>query len=57
MERAGAAATKDAPLAWISVEADRMDAMSACVRLRLWPDGSDEELGRADFHGRWVRWG
>lgn len=57
MERAGAAAAKDAPLAWISVEADRKDAMSACVRLRLWPDGSDEELGRADFHGRWVRWG
>lgn len=57
MERAGTAATQDAPLAWISVEADRKDAMSACVRLRLWPEGSDEELGRADFHGRWVRWG
>lgn len=57
MERAGAAATTDAPLAWASVEADAKAAMSACVRLRLWPDGSDEELGRADFHGRWVRWG
>ena len=57
MERAGAAATKDTPLAWISVEADRKDAMSASVRLRMWPEGTDEELGRADFHGRWVRWG
>jgi hypothetical protein len=56
MERAGAAATKDTPLAWISVEADRKDAMSACVRLRMWPEGTDEELGRADFHGRWVKW-
>ncbi|PKP76068.1 MAG: DUF2332 domain-containing protein [Alphaproteobacteria bacterium HGW-Alphaproteobacteria-3] len=57
MERAGAAATKDTPLAWISVEADRKDTMSASVRLRMWPHGTDEELGRADFHGRWVRWG
>ena len=57
MARAGAVATKDAPRAWVSVEAAGKDAMSACVRLRLWPDGTDEELGRADFHGRWVRWG
>lgn len=57
MKRAGAHATKDAPVAWISVEADGKDAASAGVRLRLWPEGSDEELGRADFHGRWARWG
>ncbi|MEQ8379487.1 DUF2332 domain-containing protein [Parvibaculum sp.] len=57
MEKAGAAATRDAPVAWTGVEADAKDAASASVRLRLWPDGTDEELGRADFHGRWTRWG
>lgn len=57
MEKAGAAATRDAPVAWIGVEADAKDAASASVRLRLWPDGTDEELGRADFHGRWTKWG
>ena len=57
MARAGAAATKDAPVAWLWVEQDEKDKASACVRLRMWPEGTDEELGRADFHGRWVRWG
>ncbi|MBO6635659.1 MAG: DUF2332 family protein [Parvibaculum sp.] len=57
MERAAAGATREVPLAWIGVEADAKDAASASVRLRLWPDGTDEELGRADFHGRWTRWG
>ncbi|WP_041536330.1 DUF2332 domain-containing protein [Parvibaculum lavamentivorans] len=56
MARAGAHATKDAPVAWISVEADGKDAASACMRLRLWPEGEDVELGRTDFHGRWAKW-
>ena len=57
MQRAGAMATAEAPLAWASVEQDEKDMASAAIRLRLWPAGSDEELGRADFHGRWARWG
>mgnify|MGYP000866016807 CR=1 FL=1 len=57
MAKAGAAATRHAPLAWLWVEQDEKENISAGVRLRLWPEGSDEELGRADFHGRWVRWG
>ncbi|MEP2830180.1 DUF2332 family protein [Parvibaculum sp.] len=57
MEKAGEGATKDAPVAWLWVEQDEKENISAGVRLRLWPEGSDEELGRADFHGRWVRWG
>lgn len=57
MQRAGAMATADAPLAWASVEQDEKDIASAAIRLRLWPVGTDEELGRADFHGRWARWG
>lgn len=56
MASAGEGATKDAPLAWLSVEQDEKDKASAGLRLRMWPGGTDEELGRADFHGRWVRW-
>lgn len=57
MQRAGEMATPEAPLAWASVEQDEKDITSAVIRLRLWPGGTDEELGRADFHGRWARWG
>lgn len=56
MQRAGAMATAEAPLAWASVEQDDKDMASAAIRLRQWPAGTDDELGRADFHGRWARW-
>jgi hypothetical protein len=26
------------------------------VTLRLWPGDKTLDLGRADFHGRWVDW-
>jgi len=55
IQRAGAAATPDAPLAWLSMETDGR-ADGAAVSLRLWPGDSLHDLGRADFHGRWVRW-
>jgi len=29
---------------------------SAVVTLTDWPGGRERELGRADFHGRWVEW-
>ena len=51
---AGARATADAPLARISMESeDRADG--AVIRLTMWP-GGPVPLGRADYHGRWVRW-
>lgn len=53
--RAAAAATTDAPLAWLSYEADGQ-APGAALRLRLWPGNHDLALGRADFHGRWIQW-
>lgn len=55
IEAAGAAATPDAPLAWFGMEADDMEN-GAGLTLRLWPDGLSLDLGRADFHGRWIRW-
>lgn len=52
---ARARATAAAPLAHLSMEADgRPDG--AAVTLTTWPDGRMEVLGRACFHGRWVRW-
>ncbi|WP_371056640.1 DUF2332 domain-containing protein [Rhodosalinus sp. K401] len=55
LEAAGARAGEDAPLAWLSMETDgRPDG--AALALRLWPGDRRQALGRADFHGRWVRW-
>jgi hypothetical protein len=54
MELAGERATPEAPVAWLRMEADGRD--TAGVRLRVWPGGTDREIARADFHGRFVEW-
>lgn len=55
LAEAGARATPDAPLARLAFEADgRRDG--AAITLTQWPGGDVRTLGRADFHGRWVRW-
>jgi hypothetical protein len=28
----------------------------AALALQLWPPGKKHQIGRADFHGRWIRW-
>lgn len=55
IEAAGARATADAPLAWLSYETDGRQP-GAALTLRLWPGGETLDFGRADFHGRWVDW-
>lgn len=55
MQAAGAAASPGAPLAWLGMEADG-NADGAGVTLRLWPGDRQVALGRAGFHGQWVRW-
>lgn len=51
----GARATPEAPLAHLSFEADgRPDGAS--LTLQVWPSGEKREIGRGDFHGRWVDW-
>lgn len=55
MARAGAKATPQSPLAWLSYEADTHPD-GAALTLRLWPGDETVVLGRADFHGRWIRW-
>ncbi|MEO9819747.1 MAG: DUF2332 family protein [Paracoccaceae bacterium] len=58
IEAAGAKATADSPLAWMQMETDgdTTGAVGAALTLRLWPGDITLHLGRADFHGRWVRW-
>jgi len=53
LEARGAAATDDTPLAWLAVESDG-DEAGAAVTLRLWPGDHHLQLGRMDFHGRWL---
>lgn len=55
IEAAGAKATETAPIAWLSYEADGQSP-GAAITLRHWPGDLHIDLGRADFHGRWVDW-
>lgn len=55
IETAGAQATPDTPLAWFAMEADGQRP-GAALTLRLWPGDLKWQLGRADFHGRWIDW-
>ena len=52
---AGTRATPDAPLARLQMEADATPG-GAAITLQIWPTGEKQEIGRADFHGRWVEW-
>ena len=54
MSEAGARATADAPLAWLSMEGHNYEFCE--IRLRTWPDGDDRLLGRCHYHGAWVEW-
>jgi len=58
IEAAGATATGTRPLAWLSMETDgdATGEVGAALTLRLWPGDITLHLGRADFHGRWIRW-
>ncbi len=56
IETAGAAASADAPLAWISLEANR-DTHRHELNVRYWPGGEDwTRLAVAHPHGAWVEW-
>lgn len=58
LEDAGAQATPERPLAWLQLEndGDKHAIGGGAITLHLWPDGTCLHPGRADFHGRWVRW-
>ena len=50
-----AQAGAQAPLARLGMEQDHTGQPGAAIWLDLWP-GERVDLGRADFHGRWVDW-
>ncbi|MEM1365973.1 MAG: DUF2332 domain-containing protein [Pseudomonadota bacterium] len=61
IEAAGAVATMDAPLVWLRFESDNGEGGNgAKLDLTIWdgtsPEGRVVDLGRADFHARWVLW-
>jgi hypothetical protein len=53
LESAAGRARRDAPLAWLSLEAGED---LAAVRLMTWPGGEARLLAHASFHGPPVRW-
>lgn len=56
MEAAGSRATADRPLAWISLEANRV-LHNHELQLRYWPGGAEPALiARAHPHGAWIEW-
>lgn len=55
IEAAGARATPDTPLAFVQMENDG-GTHGAALTLRMWPGDIAMDLGRVDFHGRWVEW-
>lgn len=58
IEAQGARATPSRPLAWLSMETDgdATGEIGAALTLRLWPGDVTLHLGRADFHGRGIKW-
>jgi hypothetical protein len=56
MAQAGARATAERPLAWVTVETNRQTFRHE-LRCRFWPGGEEEALlGEAHAHGAWVEW-
>lgn len=55
LDRAGAAATPQTPLARFSMEGDGIERGGG-MTLTIWPGGTVIPLGRSDFHGKWVEW-
>ena len=55
LRTSGAAATGDAPLAWLRMEPGPRAEKSAELRLTQWPGGEERLLARAGFHGTPVR--
>jgi hypothetical protein len=55
LDIAASRATQQRPVARFSMEYDGA-VDSAGLRLSIWPESIRCDLGRADFHGRWVAW-
>ncbi len=56
LEKEGAVATADAPLAHLSMEPVPGETGHAVLSLTMWPGGQTRRLANCDFHGRWIEW-
>jgi len=52
----GAAATPDAPLAWLRMEPPPNNLAAMELRLTMWPGGQERHLANVHPHGAWVEW-
>ena len=55
LAQTGKRATPERPLGYMSMEITD-DLEGARLTLQLWPGGQVHDVGRADFHGRWISW-
>jgi hypothetical protein len=56
MAAAGANATAETPLAWVSLETNRATFRHE-LKMRYWPGGEEAVLlGEAHAHGAWINW-
>ncbi|UVO55382.1 DUF2332 domain-containing protein [Sphingomonas sp. SUN039] len=55
MEAAGAAATRDRPLAWVRMEADT-ERKTIQLHMTAWPGGQVEHRAAVHPHGAWLEW-
>ena len=56
LKTAGAAATPDAPLAWLRMEGAGENPAHATLQLTLWPGGETRILAQGGFHAQWIEW-
>ena len=57
VEAAGRKATGDAPLAWLTFEAEETGfERTPVLRLQAWPGGASVALARGHPHGAWYEW-
>lgn len=56
LDEAGAAATREAPIARLRMEPRDPKDGFATLSLTLWPGGETRRLAKCDFHGRWIEW-
>jgi hypothetical protein len=57
MRSAGAEATADAPVAWLTMEPEDVRDPRATLALTIWPGGERRRLALCDYHGRTIAWG
>ncbi len=56
LERHGADATAEAPIAHLRMEPTPGESGHAALSLTMWPGGATRRLAKVDFHGRWIEW-